>query len=102
MRAFSPQSSSDSLHNNTCSACVEALLCLIALQESAELPAVKKMLETAKKVLGYDLLQVRWLWLQGRGQSVAKAEGAEVALCWLAVLLACWHGSGQRARLHQP
>ena len=32
---------------------------LAALQESAELPAVKKMLETAKKVLGYDLLQVR-------------------------------------------
>ncbi|KAL4449353.1 hypothetical protein ABPG77_006997 [Micractinium sp. CCAP 211/92] len=28
------------------------------LRESAELPAVKKMLETAKKVLGYDLLQV--------------------------------------------
>lgn len=31
---------------------------LATLQESAELPAVKKMLETAKKVLGYDLLQV--------------------------------------------
>lgn len=28
------------------------------LKESKDLPAVKKMLETAKKVLGYDLLQL--------------------------------------------
>lgn len=27
-------------------------------QESADLPAVKKMLETAKQVLGYDLLEL--------------------------------------------
>lgn len=28
------------------------------LQECNDIPAVKKMLETAKQVLGYDLLQV--------------------------------------------
>ena len=32
--------------------------CCPSLQESAELPAVKKMLEVAQRVLGYDLLQL--------------------------------------------
>ena len=40
-------------------------------QECKDLPAVKKMLETAKAVLGYDLLQARGA--RARGTAVGRA-----------------------------
>ena len=52
--------------------------CRPSLQESADLPAVKKMLEAAQRVLGYDLLQ---LCLEGPKEKLDDTVYSQVCGC---------------------
>ena len=69
------------------------------LQATKDIPAVAKMLQTARKVLGYDLLQ---LCLEGPKNKLDQTQHAQVPASGHTCLRAGNAGSLQAAADHRP